>query len=297
MEKHLVKYETDAGEVKLSPEIIKRYLVSGDPSKVTDQEIMMFLNLCKYQKLNPFLREAYLIKFGSEPATIVVGKDTYTKRAAKSPLCNGWEAGVVVQKPDGTIEYRKGTLVIPGETLIGGWAKVYRKDWDIPLENTVSLAEYKRYTKDGKPMGNWGRMEATMIKKVALVQALREALPEEFQGLYAPEEMPVDDTALERTPVEVEEIQEEEKASEKQIALIHQLKTELGIDDEGYRKALKAYYNKNSSKELTKEEASDLIKRLMDKREKQEKQKEQETEQTATEEEEVALPWEEGEQQ
>lgn len=299
----LIKYETDKGEVRLSPEIVKQYLVSGDSSKVTDQEIMMFLNLCRYQKLNPFLREAYLIKFGNEPATIVVGKDTYTKRAAKSPLCNGWEAGVVVQKQNGEIEYRKGTLVIPGEVLIGGWAKVYRKDWEIPLENTVSLSEYKRYTKDGKPMGNWARMEATMIKKVALVQALREALPEEFQGLYSPEEMPVDDTILDQKPIEAEytvenETPVQEKASERQIGLIHQLKNELEIDDESYRKALKAYYNKESSKDLSKSEASDLIKRLMDKRDrKNNAERKNETDLESKDEhndstEDVQLPWE-----
>jgi hypothetical protein len=148
-----------------------------------------------------------------------------------------------------------------------------------------------------------------MIRKVALVQGLREAIPEEFSGLYSPEEMPIDDSKLDETVVEVpyevqeeipkQEKAEEEKASERQIKLIHQLKNELQIDEEGYRKALMAYYGKTSSKELTKEEASDLIKRLRDKREKQ-RQKEEETaiEQADTEqaEEEIRLPWEEDEQ-
>jgi len=55
----IVKYKSETGEeVSLSADIIKRYLVSGDPSKVTDQEVMMCLKLCQYQKLNPFLNEA-----------------------------------------------------------------------------------------------------------------------------------------------------------------------------------------------------------------------------------------------
>lgn len=307
--KNVVIYQTDQGEVKLSHDIVKRYLVSGDADKVTDQEVMMFIQMCRYQGLNPFLREAYLIKFGNSPATLVTGKDTFTKRAAKSEKCAGYEAGVIVQKQDGSIEQRKGSLVLPDEKLVGGWARVYRKDWKVPMEVTVSLQEYQRYNNKGELMRNWKEMPATMIRKVALVQALREAIPEEFGGLYSPEEMPVDTTKLDETAIEVPfEVQEEapeqkeekteEKASERQIKLIHQLKNELGIDEEGYRKALMAYYGKTSSKELTKEEASDLIKRLMDKREKQEKQKQQETvEQTATKEEEVTLPWEEGEQQ
>ena len=105
----IVKYATEHGEVALSPQIIKQYLVSGDASKVTNQEVMMFLALCKYQKLNPFLREAYLIKYGNNPATIVTGKDTFTKRAAANPACKGWEAGIIV-KTEKSMDFRRGTF-------------------------------------------------------------------------------------------------------------------------------------------------------------------------------------------
>ena len=67
----VTEYKANGEIVKLSPDTIKRYLVSGN-GNVTDQEIMMFLGLCKYQHLNPFLREAYLIKYGDRsPATMV----------------------------------------------------------------------------------------------------------------------------------------------------------------------------------------------------------------------------------
>ena len=209
VERETVEYDTETGRVKLSPEIIKRYLVSGDPTKVTDTEVFMFLKLCQHQKLNPFLREAYLIKYGDEPATIVVGKETFTKRAVKCGLCAGWQAGVIVKKKDGTLEYRTGTLVLPDEELVGGWAKVYRKDWTVPIEISVSLQEYVRKKKDGQPTRSWREMPATMIRKVALVQALREAFPEQFQGMYAPEEMPVDSAQLPTEPVTVENYQQE----------------------------------------------------------------------------------------
>jgi hypothetical protein len=78
MSEGLTVYATDTGEIKLSPAVVKNYLVSGS-GKVSDQEVMMFIALCKFQKLNPFLREAYLIKFGSSPATMVVGKEVFTK--------------------------------------------------------------------------------------------------------------------------------------------------------------------------------------------------------------------------
>jgi phage recombination protein Bet len=194
MSNALVKYETDQGAVQLSPEIIKRYLVNGNGS-VTDQEVTMFLNLCKYQKLNPFLREAYLIKFGMEPATIVTGKEVFTKRASKNNDCDGWESGVIVLS-SGNLIYRPGTLVLKTEELVGGWCEVRRKDWSKPQRNEVSLSEYMRYKKDGTPMASWKSMPATMIRKVAIVQALRDAFPEDLQGLYSQEEMNVDSSNI-----------------------------------------------------------------------------------------------------
>lgn len=298
----LVKYETDTGEVTLSYDIVKKYLVSGDPSKVTDQEVMMFINLCKYQKLNPFLREAYLIKFGNEPATLVTGKETFTKRAAKSKFCAGYEAGVIVQKENGEMEYRKGTLVAPNETLIGGWAKVYRKDWSVPLETSVSLQEYQRKTKDGKIFSNWANMPATMIRKVALVQALREALPEEFQGLYSPEEMPVDDSKLEEKPIEVNYTLQEEtntKQEEQKISLA-QAKRMFAIaqGDKDIVRAVLDKYGYEHSKDVTKEDYDKICAEIEQAVRQKEQEKSQQEEPIDADftvvEEDIPLPWENG---
>ena len=68
----IIEYDSNGEKVKLSPATVRAYLVSGQGA-VTDQEVAMFMSLCKYQHLNPFLREAYLIKYGTSPATIVTG--------------------------------------------------------------------------------------------------------------------------------------------------------------------------------------------------------------------------------
>ena len=209
-EKGVTEYECGGQIVKISPNMIKRYLVNGNGA-VTDQEVMMFLSLCKFQKLNPFLREAYLIKYGNQPATIVTGKDALAKRAMRNPNYAGQEAGVVVFNPEvGQLENRVGTIVLEGEVLVGGWANVHVKGWEQPLMVTVSFEEYCQ-KKDGKPVSNWATKPATMIRKVALVQALREAFPEDLSGMYAAEEvgaaddLPVDiitDEVLDTEPVE-----------------------------------------------------------------------------------------------
>lgn len=198
-----IEYKVGDETVKLSPSIIRNYLVSGN-GQVTDQEVAMFLNLCRYQHLNPFLREAYLIKFGNQAATMVVGKDAITKRAFKNPRFAGMEAGVVVQiEETGELEYRPGALVLDGERLVGGWAKVHVKEYNVPIEAVASFREYVGLTRDGEVNGQWSKKPATMIRKVALTQALREAFPEDLGGLYASEEMNVDIDETAMAPVNV----------------------------------------------------------------------------------------------
>lgn len=174
-------YQLESGQV-LSAETVKNYLVSGNGA-VTDQEVMMFIELCKAQRLNPFIREAYLIKFGNSPANIVVGKDVFVKRAYRNPSYRGMKAGVVVVNTKGEVEEREGALKLKGEQLVGGWCEVYVEGQEFPIKSAVSLEEYS------KLQSTWKSMPCVMIRKCAMVTALREAFPEEFQGLYDSSEM------------------------------------------------------------------------------------------------------------
>ena len=207
----MVSYQSHAGDaITLSSGIVKAYLVSGNRDLVSSAEVNMFLRLCQYQRLNPFLKEAYLIKYDSKtPASMVVGKEAFMKRAEKHEDYNGQEAGIVVVTADGKVETRIGTLYIKdSETLVGGWAKVYRKNYARPIEMTVSLSEYNT------GMSKWKSAPATMIRKVALMQALREAFPTALGALYEREEQgvegdnPIGDIVIE-PPQEVPTVDQE----------------------------------------------------------------------------------------
>lgn len=199
----VVEYKCGEEIVKLSPSIIRNYLVNGN-GNVTDQEVGMFLNLCRFQHLNPFLREAYLIKFGNQPATIVTGKEAITKRAMRNPTYAGQQAGIVIfHEESGELEHRNGALLLNGEQLVGGWAKVYVKGYQVPVEAVVSFDEYVGRKGDGTINNQWATKPATMIRKVALVQAMREAFPEDLGGLYASEEVGVDLNEAAMSPVEI----------------------------------------------------------------------------------------------
>lgn len=187
-----VKYNIGEDEIKLTPSIVQNYIVGTDAT-ITMQEFKLFTELCKVRKLNPFLREAYLIKYKSgTPASIVVGKDAIVKRAVLNPNFNGMESGIIVTNDKNEVIERPGTFKLPSELLVGAWAKVYRKDWQFPIYSSVSLEETIQKKSDGSVNSNWSKQPATMIEKVAKVRALREAFVEDLSGMYEAEEMNVE---------------------------------------------------------------------------------------------------------
>lgn len=177
----LAKFKDDNGnEIQVTANDVKSVLCPN----ATDKEIAMFLALCQVQRLNPFIKDVYLIKYGNSPATMVTGKEVFTKRANANPDYEGFEAGVTFIDGNGVVQKREGSAVYKaaGEQLVGGWCRVFVKGRK-PFYDEVTLEEYST----GK--GNWARMAATMVRKVALVHCLREAFPNDFQGLYSQEEM------------------------------------------------------------------------------------------------------------
>lgn len=203
----VIEYQSGNETVKLSMGMIRNYLVNGG-GEVTDQEVMMFLNLCRFQHLNPFLREAYLIKYGSSPATIVTSKDVFIKRAMRHPNFRGMQAGIIVKNlTNGSREEREGTYYDRAEEkLEGGWAKVYMSNIDYPFYETVAMEEYEGRTKDGKLNSQWATKGATMIRKVAQMHALREAFPDETAGMYIQEEIAeAQEVVLDTAPVQIPE--------------------------------------------------------------------------------------------
>lgn len=203
----VVTYEANGEQIKLSPSMIKKYLVSGN-GRITDQEAVMFMTLCKYQGLNPFIRDAYCIKYSDrEPATMVVGKDVYTKRAERNPKYKGMENGIIVVNKDGQMEERKGSFYMKGEEIVGGWAKIYIDGREVPQYDSVAFDEYAGRKKDGSLNTNWKNKPGTMIEKVAIMHALRNAFPNDFQGLYVAEEMGLESIPEEKH-IDVKELKE-----------------------------------------------------------------------------------------
>ena len=191
-----VSYKVGGIDIHLDPDTVVNYLVSGDVQNVTLQEIILFMRLCQSQGLNPFTRDAYLVKCKDYPAQIIVGKGALEKRASRCARYRGFKAGILVRRPDGAIDKRTGTFRLPEEQLVGGWAQVFVEGFTNPIEATVSLDEYNT----NKSV--WAQKPATMIRKVAKAQALREAFPEDMAGMYEAEEFGMDYSDMPSAPVD-----------------------------------------------------------------------------------------------
>lgn len=273
-----VSYEVSGQTIELTPATVKQYLVNGG-GNVSDQEVGMFIKICEGQKLNPFLREAYLIKYGTQPASIIVGKEAFTKRAENNPAYKGNKAGIIVINLKKEIEYREGTFYLKDrEDLVGGWARVFFKDGKEDLFNTVSLDEYIGRKKDGTINTQWATKPATMIKKVALVQALRDAFPRNLGQMYISEEMNFDDKELPTDPinpikeqVDKEHVEEPPKlASKTSKHQVMQLALEKGlVNGEGKNANIEKLEELANSKGIslrgmTEDQANELIHLLME---------------------------------
>ena len=106
-----IEYESPFGMVRLDANVVRKYFVRGN-GKITDGEVVMYLEQCKRHKLDPFaINEVFLIKYSdTDYATMVIGYNTFKRRAEESKDFLNFEAGIVVQRGNDIIK-KEGLLV------------------------------------------------------------------------------------------------------------------------------------------------------------------------------------------
>ena len=188
--KEITYTAADGQAIRLTPEMVRKYLVQGHGELVTVSEMVYFINLCRSRKLNPLIKDCYLIKYGAnDPAAVVTSVDYFRKRARAQKDCKGWKSGIIVKAADGSIRDTAG-LILDGETLLGGWFEAKPDGWSDPLRLEVNLRGYIKKTRDGAATRFWSaENQPSQIAKVAESQGLRKCWPDEFQGLYSEEEI------------------------------------------------------------------------------------------------------------
>ena len=133
---------------------------------LNDAEFLLFAEHCKGTGLNPFKKEVWAIKAGGR-LQVMTGINGFLAIANGHPMFDGMEVEV-----DDDNAPTKATC------------KVYRKDRKFPAVGVALLKEY------GKETPIWRQMPRVMLTKVAKSIAIREAFPQELNGLYTEEEMP-----------------------------------------------------------------------------------------------------------
>lgn len=182
----IVSYKDINGrDVSLTVEVMKRILPNLKTAK--DDEIINFCMRCSAMKLNPLL-DVHNVTFGDNEILVpIVKKDYYIQNAFKNPDYKGFSAGIIVMQDSGAIIERQGTVFSSSEELLGGWAKVQTEKHG-EYYVSVGVEEYQMKKADGNINKMWRNKPATMIRKVALSQALREAFPE-YSNTYSEDEI------------------------------------------------------------------------------------------------------------
>jgi len=175
-------------KIKLSVSIVQMLVaVPTKSGKLPSRnDCIKFMMLCRARHLNPFEGDAYLLGYDAQDGpqfSLITAHQVFLKRAEASENFSGMESGVIVTDKEGNKEREcEGDYFRADEKLVGGWAKVYRRDRDKPFYKRLNLGVFNT----GR--SRWAKDPAGMIVKCAEADALRAAFPTHLGGLYNIEE-------------------------------------------------------------------------------------------------------------
>lgn len=162
-------------EIALTDNKLIEFLkITGVAQNLTTEEQTSFLEVAKTYGLNPFKREIYVSKYGTN-FSIITGYEVYIKRAERSGQLDGWSATT-----SGSIATNdlKATVTI------------YRKDRHHPFIWEAYYDECVQKTREGRVTKFWEKANF-MTKKVAISQGFRLCFSDELGGMpYTDDEMP-----------------------------------------------------------------------------------------------------------
>jgi phage recombination protein Bet len=179
-ERSLVRVQSQFDEEQLA--LIRQTVAKG----TTPDQFKLFVEVCKYHRLNPFARQIYAVVRNSKQSdgsyekqmTIQTSIDGYRLLAERS----GKYAGQVGPEWCGT-DGKWVDVWLKDEPPTAARIGVLRKDFAQP---TWGIAKYKSYAQN-TPL--WTKMPDVLLAKCAESLALRKAFPAEMSGIYTAEEM------------------------------------------------------------------------------------------------------------
>ena len=234
--------KTVAGFNRPQIDLIKRTVAKG----ASDDELKLFLHIANKTGLDPFARQIYSVKrwdsnTGGYIMTTQTGIDGYRLIAERT--------GNYAPGKNTVYEY-------DGDKLLCATSFIQKKVGDVWFEvaATARYDEYVQLKKDGTPMHMWSTKPHIMLAKCAEGLALRRAFPAELSGVYVENEL--GDYSKEDSN-DLPELNN--NLTDHELRYWHTQLTNIGIHKDLIKDYIKEKYAKSSSKDLTKQEASEIL--------------------------------------
>lgn len=191
-------------------ELIKKTIAIG----ATDDELNLFIQVCKKSGLDPFMRQIYAVKRG-EKMSIQTGIDGLRLIADRTGLYAGssdpiYDGNLTLYESIRTGQKTPTTATVTIHKIVAMDKAAFTA--------SASWGQYYPAQKSSQFM--WNKMPHLMLSKCAEALALRKAFPADICGLYTTEEMGQADS-----PAAVEGSQLAEKVD----ALAHSLVDRYGV--------------------------------------------------------------------
>ena len=154
---------------------------------LTNEELDLFLAVCRRSNLDPFAKQIYALKMGGRLTTFT-SIDGLRLIAQRTGLYNGQETYWCGEDGEWKDAWLFTKPPVAAKTL------VWKKGVERPF---VGVARYAAYLNPNNPL--WGKCGDVLCAKCSESLALRKAFPNECSGLYTQEELDNDPEFKDKT--------------------------------------------------------------------------------------------------
>lgn len=195
-------------------ELLKDTICRG----ATDDELRLFVEVCKRKRLDPFSKQIHPVKrwdktLKREVMSYQTGIDGFRVIGERGQGYAGQDGPFWCGK-DGDWK----DVWLSNDAPMAAKVGIFRSGFAKPIYGIALYREYVQTTQDGGPNSMWQKMPASQLAKCAESLAWRKAFPENLSGIYTHDEMGQVDSLepppLDTAPQQQSQIQQAERKPE-----------------------------------------------------------------------------------